>query len=168
MIYTSGTTGRPKGVRLANSSWTYLGVAVEAYDILYPDDLQYLWLPLSHVFGKALIAVQLRIGFATAVDGRIDKIVENLGAGTAHLHGRRAADLREGAGPGDDHRRARRQGQDLRLGVRVAQGSPLRLTSKEPAGLLGIQYGVADRLVFSKLKARMGGNIRFFVRGPRR
>ena len=79
LIYTSGTTGRPKGVRLVQDSWTYEGVAVEAYDIICPDDLQYLWLPLSHVFGKALIAIQLRIGFTTAVDGRIDKIVENLG-----------------------------------------------------------------------------------------
>ena len=46
--------------------------------ILRPDDLQYLWLPLSHSFGKVLLAAQLQIGFATAVDGRIDKIVENL------------------------------------------------------------------------------------------
>ena len=53
LIYTSGTTGRPKGVRLVQDSWTYLGAAIEALDIIYPDDLQYLWLPLSHVFGKA-------------------------------------------------------------------------------------------------------------------
>ena len=78
LIYTSGTTGRPKGVRLVQDSWTYEGAAIEAYDIINPDDLQYLWLPLSHVFGKALIAIQLQIGFTTAVDGRIDKIVENL------------------------------------------------------------------------------------------
>jgi len=55
--------------------WTYEGAAVEAFDIISADDLQYLWLPLSHVFGKALIAIQLYIGFTTAVDGRIDKIV---------------------------------------------------------------------------------------------
>ena len=80
LIYTSGTTGRPKGVRLVQDCWTYEGISIEEFDILTPDDLQYLWLPLSHVFGKALIAVQLRIGFATAVDGQIDKIVDNLAA----------------------------------------------------------------------------------------
>ena len=42
------------------------------------DDVQYLWLPLAHSFGKVLEAAQLRIGFATAIDGRVDKIVENL------------------------------------------------------------------------------------------
>ncbi|HVK34569.1 MAG TPA: AMP-binding protein, partial [Microlunatus sp.] len=74
LIYTSGTTGRPKGVRLAQSAWTYEGAAIEAYDIISPDDVQYLWLPLSHVFGKALIAIQVKIGFTTAVDGTIEKI----------------------------------------------------------------------------------------------
>ncbi|HEX8488835.1 MAG TPA: AMP-binding protein, partial [Propionibacteriaceae bacterium] len=79
LIYTSGTTGRPKGVRLAHDAWTYTGAAISELELLNRDDLQYLWLPLSHVFGKVLNAVQLRIGFATAVDGNIDRIVENLG-----------------------------------------------------------------------------------------
>ena len=80
LIYTSGTTGRPKGVELTQDNWTYEGAAVDRLGILRPDDLQYLWLPLSHSFGKVLLAAQLQIGFATAVDGRIDKIVENLAA----------------------------------------------------------------------------------------
>ena len=78
LIYTSGTTGRPKGVELPHRCWTYIGAGAEALDILSSDDLQYLWLPLSHSFGKMLEAVQLQIGFPTAVDGRMDKIVENL------------------------------------------------------------------------------------------
>ncbi|HJE51305.1 MAG TPA: AMP-binding protein, partial [Tessaracoccus flavescens] len=79
LIYTSGTTGRPKGVRLNHMSWVYEGAATKHLDIIGPDELQYLWLPLSHVFGKALIACQLDYGFASAVDGRIDKIVQGLG-----------------------------------------------------------------------------------------
>ena len=77
LIYTSGTTGRPKGVRLPHSVWTYEGAAVEGIRVLSPDDLQFLWLPLSHVFGQVLLAVQCQIGFATAIDGRVDKIVDN-------------------------------------------------------------------------------------------
>ena len=41
--------------------------------------MQYLWLPMSHVLGKVLSAVQLEFGFSTAVDGDLTKIVENLG-----------------------------------------------------------------------------------------
>ena len=68
LIYTSGTTGRPKGVRLRHSSWTYEGAAIQAQDILHEDDLQFLWLPMAHSFGKVLLSTQLACGFATAVD----------------------------------------------------------------------------------------------------
>ena len=118
VIYTSGTTGRPKGVRLVHDSWTYEGMAIEIFDIIAPDDLQYLWLPLSHVFGKALITIQLQIGFTTAIDGRIDKIVDNLGAvqptfmaGAPRIFEKVRARVMMGASHG-------REGQDLRLGVR--------------------------------------------------
>jgi long-chain acyl-CoA synthetase len=69
LIYTSGTTGQPKGVRLHHSSWTYVGAAVAALGVLHVDDLQYLWLPMAHAFGKVLLTTQLQVGFATAVDG---------------------------------------------------------------------------------------------------
>ncbi|HYN71876.1 MAG TPA: AMP-binding protein, partial [Nakamurella sp.] len=78
LIYTSGTTGRPKGVRLVHANWTYEGSAVAALNILTPQDVQYLWLPMSHVLGKVLSAVQFELGFSTAVDGDLTKIVENL------------------------------------------------------------------------------------------
>src|SRR5690606_2281520 len=78
LVYTSGTTGRPKGVRLKHSSWVYEGSAIESMGILGEDDLQFLWLPMAHVFGKVLMSTQMACGFATAIDGRVDKIVDNL------------------------------------------------------------------------------------------
>ena len=79
LIYTSGTTGRPKGVRLRHEAWVYTGTAIADMGLLGEDDLQLLWLPLAHAFGKVLIATQLACGFASAIDGRVDKIVENTG-----------------------------------------------------------------------------------------
>ncbi|MFZ1117708.1 MAG: long-chain fatty acid--CoA ligase [Propionibacteriaceae bacterium] len=166
LIYTSGTTGRPKGVRLVQDCWTYEGAAVEAYDIISADDLQYLWLPLSHVFGKALIAIQLYIGFTTAVDGRIDKIVENLGViqptfmcGAPRIFEKVRARVMMSASHGV---KAKIFEWAFGVGRKV---SPMRLAGREPSGLLAVQYALADRLVFSKIKARMGGRIRFFVSG---
>jgi long-chain acyl-CoA synthetase len=166
LIYTSGTTGRPKGVRLVQDCWTYEGAAIEAYDIIYPDDLQYLWLPLSHVFGKALIAIQLHIGFTTAVDGRIDKIVENLAVvqptfmcGAPRIFEKVRARVMTTASHG-----LKAKIFDWAFGV-GRKVSPLQLAGKQPSGLLAIQHKLADRLVFSKIKARMGGKIRFFVSG---
>ena len=77
LIYTSGTTGQPKGVRLLHRSWVYEGTAIQVQDILDEDDLQFLWLPMAHSFGKVLLSAQLACGFATAIDGRVDKIVDN-------------------------------------------------------------------------------------------
>src|SRR5271169_5985999 len=79
LIYTSGTTGKPKGVRLRHEAWVYTGEAISDIDLLGEDDLQLLWLPLAHAFGKVLISTQLACGFASAIDGRVDKIVENTG-----------------------------------------------------------------------------------------
>jgi long-chain acyl-CoA synthetase len=166
LIYTSGTTGRPKGVRLVQDCWTSEGAAVEAYDIISADDLQYLWLPLSHVFGKALIAIQLYIGFTTAVDGRIDKIVDNLAevrptfmCGAPRIFEKVRARVMTTASHGV---KAKIFEWAFGVGRKV---SPIRLAGQQPTGLLGLQYALADRLVFSKIKARMGGKIRFFVSG---
>jgi long-chain acyl-CoA synthetase len=78
LIYTSGTTGRPKGVRLTHGAWTYTAAAIDALNILGPDDLNFLWLPLAHSFGKVMLALPLQIGFPTAIDGRVERIVDNL------------------------------------------------------------------------------------------
>jgi long-chain acyl-CoA synthetase len=166
LIYTSGTTGRPKGVQLLQDSWTYEGVAIEEFDIINPDDVQYLWLPLSHVFGKVLITVQLRIGFATAVDGRIDKIVDNLGevhptfmAGAPRIFEKVRAKVMTGAAEGI-------KGKIFSWAFSVGRKTvPIRLAGGQPSGVLRVQYALADRLVFSKIKHRMGGRIRFFVSG---
>ena len=166
LIYTSGTTGRPKGVRLVQDNWTYLGAALEEFDIIAADDLQYLWLPLSHVFGKVLIAAQLQIGFATAVDGEIERIVDNLGvvqptfmAGAPRIFEKVRARVMTSASSGA---KAKIFGWAFGVGRRTAE---VRLQGGRPQGLLAVQHAVADRLVFSKIKARMGGRIKFFVSG---
>src|SRR5271157_5614768 len=80
IIYTSGTTGTPKGVRLTHGAWTYTAAAVDALNILGPEDLGLLWLPLAHSFGKVMLALPLLIGFPTVIDGRVEKVGENLAA----------------------------------------------------------------------------------------
>jgi long-chain acyl-CoA synthetase len=166
LIYTSGTTGRPKGVRLLHDAWSYEGVAIEEFDIISNADLQYLWLPMSHVFGKALLAIQLRIGFATAVDGNIDKIVDNLSevkptfmAGAPRIFEKVRAKVMMGAAHGV-------KGKIFNWAFGVGRKTvPIRLAGDEPTGLLGAQYKLADKLVFSKIKERMGGRISFFISG---
>ena len=168
LIYTSGTTGRPKGVRLVHDNWAYEGAAIDALEILHADDVQYLWLPLSHSFGKVLEAAQLRIGFATAIDGNLDRIVENLGvvkptfmAGAPRIFEKvRSRVITTAHGEGG----AKAKIFDWAFGV-GEKASVLRQQGKEPSGLLGFQHGLADRLVFHKIRDRLGGRVRFFISG---
>ncbi|AYY14086.1 long-chain fatty acid--CoA ligase [Actinobacteria bacterium YIM 96077] len=168
LVYTSGTGGRPKGVLLVNDNWVYEGVAVDAVNILSTDDLQYLWLPLSHVFGKTLEAIQLRVGFATAVDGNLDRIVENLGvvkptfmAGAPRIFEKVRARVTTTAA---EEGGLKKKIFDWAFGV-GHKVSALRQEGKEPSGVLAVQFRLADKLVFSKVKARLGGRIRFFISG---
>jgi long-chain acyl-CoA synthetase len=168
LIYTSGTTGRPKGVRLVHDCWTYESAAIDQLGILRPGDVQYLWLPLSHSFGKVLLGAQLRIGFATVVDGRIDKIVENLAevrptfmAGAPRIfekvYARVIGTVEEEGGP-----RLRVFRWAFGVGRQVSR---LRQQGRRPSPLLAARYALADRLVFGKIRARFGGRLRYFVSG---
>lgn len=168
IIYTSGTTGRPKGVRLRHSSWTYESAAVEAVGILGPDDLQYLWLPLAHVFGKVLLTFPIQMGFTTAVDGRIEKIVDNLAVVRPTFMGAaprifekaygRISMMMEAEG-GIKHKLftwASGVGREV---------SELREQGKSPSGLLALQHSLADKIIMTKIRDRFGGRIRFFISG---
>jgi long-chain acyl-CoA synthetase len=166
LIYTSGTTGRPKGVRLVHDNWAYEGRAIQELELLTPDDVQYLWLPLSHSFGKVLLSGQLAVGFATAVDGRIPKLVDNLAvirptfmAGAPRIFEKVQHRVVAMAGGG-----ARRRIFDWSVGV-GRRAAELRRAGRQPTGLLKLQHAVADRLVFAKLRHRFGGRLRFFVSG---
>ncbi|MFP5347681.1 MAG: AMP-dependent synthetase/ligase [Actinomycetes bacterium] len=167
LIYTSGTTGRPKGVRLRHSSWVYTGAAIAATGVMSHDDLHYLWLPLSHVFGKVLLTGQLAVGFPTAVDGDLDSLVDNLAvvrptlmAGAPRIfekvHSRAVTTAR------GDGIKAQIFDWAFAVGGRVAQ---MRLEGREPGRLLALQHRLADRLVLSKIRERFGGRVRYFISG---
>ncbi len=168
LIYTSGTTGRPKGVRLVHDNWTYEGKAIEALNLLQPDDVQYLWLPLSHSFGKVLLSGQLAVGFATAVDGDVTKLVEQLGAvRPTFMAG--APRIFEKV----QHRVTSMVEEEGGVKARIfhwAQGVGRQVSALQRGGkpinpVLKVQHAVADRLVFSKLRGRFGGRVKYFVSG---
>jgi long-chain acyl-CoA synthetase len=168
LVYTSGTTGRPKGVRLKHSSWTYEGAAIQAQNILDETDLQFLWLPMSHVFGKVLLSTQLACGFATAVDGRVDKIIDNLAVVRPTFMGA-APRIFEKAYSRIVTMQASEGGvkekifnQAFKVGLEKAR---LEAAGKPVPFLLAKQHAVFDKLVFSKVRERFGGRVRFFISG---
>ncbi|HET9598322.1 MAG TPA: long-chain fatty acid--CoA ligase [Anaeromyxobacteraceae bacterium] len=169
LVYTSGTTGRPKGVELLHGGWVAQAKAIDRAGLLNHDRaLQLFWLPLSHVFGKMIGTAQLWIGFPTAVDGRVERLVENLAEVRPtfvcavprifeKVHNRivsqaqaggpvRVAAFRWALGVGRERARARREG-------------------RQPAPWIRAQAVLADRLVLAKVRAIFGGRLRFFISG---
>ena len=168
IMYTSGTTGRPKGVLITHDALVYEGAGVDSVSLLNEDDLQFLWLPLSHVFGKILLILPLQIGFCTAVDGRIDKIVDNLAIIKPTFMGA-APRIFEKAyariGMMFEHETGvKKRLIDWALGV-GAEVASLREKGDQPSGLLAAQHALADRLVLSKVRERFGGRVKFFISG---
>ena len=168
LIYTSGTTGRPKGVRLQHRSWVYEGSAIRAQNILSEDDLEFRWLPMAHSFGKVLMSTQMAIGYAAAIDGRVDKIVDNLGIVKPTFMGA-APRIFEKAHARIVTMQAAEGGlkeaifkQAFKVGI--AHDKAIR-EGRSPNPLIKVQHGLFDKLVFSKIRERFGGRVRFFISG---
>ena len=168
LIYTSGTTGRPKGVELLHGGWCWEGVAQAGLGLFESTDLQYLWLPLSHSFGKSLLCGILHVGVPTYIDGRVDKLVDMLSVVRPTLMCaaprifekvyNKTVTTAVGAG-----------GLKAKIfGWAVATGK--QKVAYEQAGKpvpapLKAKYALAERLVFSKLQQRLGGRLRVLVSG---
>ncbi|AZZ42519.1 long-chain fatty acid--CoA ligase [Acidipropionibacterium jensenii] len=166
LIYTSGTTGTPKGVEIEHGSWTYMGAAWEYKDFIGPDDLHLLWLPLSHAFGKCLLAICIQIGVAQAVEGRIPRLVRSIGevrptvmCGVPRIFEKIRAGVMTAAPQG-------------RLTTRISHWAfavgrdsrPYRLSGSRMPLALAARYRIADALVFATLKRKLGG-VRFMISG---
>ena len=168
LIYTSGTTGRPKGVELTQAGWCWQAVAQSENGLVTPDDLQYLWLPLSHSFGKTLACSLVHAGLPTYVDGRVDKLVANLTLvrPTLMCAAPRVFEKVYNAAAGSATAAGGLKAKIFTWAVRVGKrATTLTLAGKPvPAGLAA-QQRIADKLVFSKLRERLGGRIRVLVSG---
>ncbi len=123
---------------------------------------------MAHSFGKVLLSTQLACGFATAIDGRVDKIVDNLGVvkptfmGAAprifeKAHGRIVT--MQPARAGSRRRSSSRPSPSARRSTRSSA------TASRSRCRCRLQHGLFDKLVFSKVRDRFGGRVRFFISG---
>ena len=79
IIYTSGTTGNPKGVVLTHWAWVYEAQAVEQIQLILPEDVILLFLPMAHSFAKVVEAVWISTGSVLAFVESLDRIADNAG-----------------------------------------------------------------------------------------
>ncbi|MFF9273968.1 AMP-dependent synthetase/ligase [Streptomyces griseosporeus] len=174
LIYTSGTTGRPKGVRLPHDNWSYMAKAIAATGLISGDDVQYLWLPLAHVFGKVLTSGQIEVGHVTAVDGRVDKIIENLPvvqptymAAVPRIFEKvyNGVAAKAKAGGAAKSKIFQWAAEVAREYAKVTQDNFKRTGNRTAPFGLAAKHKVADALVYAKIREAFGGNLRACVSG---
>ncbi|HNF97816.1 MAG TPA: AMP-binding protein, partial [Pseudomonadota bacterium] len=151
IIYTSGTTGNPKGVVQSHASF----VVGSRYGVnalpVKRSDRQLLFLPLAHSFAKTLSMVAVYVGFCTAFSG-IDNILEYVGqvkptfmAGVPRIYEKVYAGFLNKAKQGGPVKWALVQWA-IDVGTKASREIQ---AGRQPGGLLGIQWKLADKLVFS-------------------
>lgn len=169
-IYTSGTTGKPKGTILKHDSMIYEAEATEKVGLIGPDDVQFLFLPMAHVFAKVLEVTWFASGHVMAFwEGDQKKIVDNMGetrptimAAVPRIYEKVHAKVVDGA--------VSAPGIKGKLGRWALQKSEEAAAIERRGGTPGgLGWALAQKLVFSKIQERLnglfGGRLRFFISG---
>ena len=169
LIYTSGTTGLPKGVMLTHDN-LFSNVHASLV-VLNPKDgdVALSFLPLSHIFERMAGHYMLFAGGCViAYAESIDAVAANLGevrpsilSSVPRIYEKLYARIMEGGNAGSGLKKA-----IFHWSLGVADTWADAYLAKRPAGtLLSMKYALADKLVFSKIKARLGGRLRVACSG---
>lgn len=166
LIYTSGTTGNPKGVMLTHFNLCSNVAAVHQQEVVTPQpgDVALSFLPLSHVFERMVDYFIWDAGIGIAYAESMEKVVDNFGEvqPTVAVSVPRLFEKIHTRVAGGTGIKGRIAAWAMGVGARVVDE---RQAGREPSGLLALQFALADRLVFSKLRERTGGRLRVFVSG---
>jgi len=168
-IYTSGTTGPPKGCMILHRNYYEMAGCIDHVpEFAIADDVMLLYLPMAHNFGRLMHLLGAHTGYTTAFLGDPLRIAEAMPVVRPTLlpsvprlyekvHTAVLSQFEQLHGP-----RKRLADWALRVGREVSE---LRQRGKPvPAGLAR-KHRLADRLVYSKIKERMGGRLRLGVSG---
>ncbi len=168
LIYTSGTTGLPKGVMLSHDNIASNVRASQQKVPLLSGEVALSFLPLSHIFERMGDYLFFSCGVSIAYAESIDTVPFNLSEVRPHfamsvprLFEKMYARVLENAVSGGPVK-ARIFAWARHVADRWADK---KLAGREPGAFLGWQYGLAQKLVFSKLKERTGGRLKYFVSG---
>ncbi|HET6228645.1 MAG TPA: long-chain fatty acid--CoA ligase [Longimicrobiaceae bacterium] len=166
LIYTSGTTGNPKGVMLTHWNLASNVAASQQHDVLTPEkgDVALSFLPLSHVYERMVSYWYWDTGIGIAYAESFDKVVDNFGEvrPSVAVSVPRLFEKIYSRVTGSPGLKGKIAHWAVRVGGRVVDE---RVAGRTPAGALAMQYKLADKLVFSKLRERTGGKMRVFISG---
>ena len=169
LIYTSGTTGNPKGVILTHGNLlANVRATFEAYEVVGASDVALSFLPLSHVFERTAVYGYLHAGVSIYFAGSIDTIASDLAevrptvmTSVPRLFEKILAKVNSaGLAPGGIQAFIFRQ--LMEAGTRWAVATHAG-RSVDP--LTAILHTIADLLIYRKLRAGLGGRVRYLLSG---
>ena len=169
LIYTSGTTGLPKGVMLTHDN-LYSNVQ-GSLAVLKPagGDVALSFLPLSHIFERMaghymLFAGGCTIAYAESIDAVAANLAEvrpTILSSVPRIYEKLYARIMDGGTTGSSIKKG-----IFRWSLRVADTwADAYLAKREPGRILSMKYALAQKLVFSKIAARLGGRLRVACSG---
>jgi long-chain acyl-CoA synthetase len=164
MLYTSGTTGRPKGVLLSHNNIHSNVRACMALFEADPSDRAVSFLPLSHILERMadywFFAKGVSIAYVhdiSLVAASLTEIHPTIAASTPRLYEKVYDAVMAQTGV---------KGKLVHWAARVGgRWAEAKLAGRKPGTLTALQHALADRLVFGKIRAKLGGSLRFFISG---
>lgn len=168
LVYTSGTTGIPRGAMIMHENLVFTSWSVLQSILVQPHFETLLFLPLPHVFGRIIVYVCMRAAVTVNIGESIDKTGDNLKEVRPHFFAtsprlyekayvRITSNLQDAGGI-----KYKLFKWALRVGYPVSR---LQQQKRPIAGLLAFKHKLANKLVFSKIQALLGGNIVYAVSG---
>jgi len=170
LIYTSGTTGIPKGVMLTHHNLVEnVRVSLDQIPVIDPSEVFLSFLPLSHVFERtATYHICLAVGCEIAFAQSLDLLAKNMAEVRPtvmncvprlleRIHDRAMKNGTAGGGT-----KAKIFLWALKIGRKHRQ---VLEAGKKPGLILRNEFKLAEKLVFSKIKERTGGRLKFMISG---
>jgi long-chain acyl-CoA synthetase len=170
LIYTSGTTGIPKGVMLTHANLVNnVRASLDLIPVIEPTDLFLSFLPLSHVFERTAtyhicLACGCRIAFAQSLE-LLAKNMEEVKPTVLNCVPRLLERIHDKAIQGGTQAggiKAKIFNWALAVGKELRE---IKENGEQPGPLLILKHRIAERLVFSKIKAKTGGRLKFLISG---
>jgi long-chain acyl-CoA synthetase len=168
LIYTSGTTGKPKGVHLTHGNFlSECGNVVNGASDLFlkPGGSTLLFLPVAHVFGRMVQIGAITAGLHLAHCSDITKLPADLGTfkPTFVLAVPRIFEkIFNGA---EAKAEAAGKGKIFHKAVEIAVAYSVAMDGKRISPLLKLKHGLFDKLVYSKIRAGLGGRVEAAISG---
>jgi long-chain acyl-CoA synthetase len=168
IIYTSGTTGSPKGVVIRHSNVAFDVTATRSVCSIPKGDTMLQFLPLAHVLGRFEHFLSFDAMVVTAFARGIQTVAEDLPVIRPHImiSVPRLYEKFYAAVLAKVHEEGGLKRRIFLWALSVGREVSVRKQRNEPVtGWLSVKFSLADRLVFGKIRGRLGGRLRFFVSG---